>query len=140
MRRLHDIVNFPRPCGRDPTRHRRPRSGTLGLGVLIASLRTALPLVPLLAPLAVSPCVAGDENHPRWKEFVTWLMDRKRTPEEDLILRYILSGGPRFSWLDVYAHSMQEQTEALFRRWLEREGNPRRIPNLGNRPPGETNR
>jgi hypothetical protein len=80
----------------------------------------------------------ADTNHPRWKDFVTWLMDKKRTPQEELILRYILSGGPGFTWLNVYSHSMQEQTEALFRRWLQGHGNPRQIPNLSDRPIGNS--
>lgn len=104
---------------------------------LLAVLAGLTPILTLVAPLAVTTVAAAHEDHPRWKDFVTWLMDRKRTPDEDLILRYILSGGSRFSWFDVYAHSMQEQTEAMFRRWLERDGNPRRNPDLGNRAAGD---
>lgn len=111
---------------------------TLHWTLLPALLWPSVPLLPFFATLAVTPAVTADENHPRWKQFVTWLMDKKRTPEEDLILRYILTGGSRFTWLDVYAHSMQEQTDALFVRWLEREGNPRRSHNLGTRPPGNS--
>lgn len=122
--------------------HNRPSVRLLAS--LTVAIATATPSLPLLvavgAGLAVASTATANEGHPRWKEFVTWLMDKKRTPEEDLILRYILSGGSRFTLLDVYAHSMQEQTEALFRRWLAREGNPRQIPNLGNRADGNTRR
>jgi len=108
--------------------------------IVLATVAPALPLIPPVLPiLLAAPASAGD-GHPRWKEFVTWLSEKKRTPEEDLILRYILSGARRMAWLDVYAHSMQEQTEALFRRWLDREGNSRRNPNLGTTPPGDTRR
>jgi hypothetical protein len=118
--------------------HRKALHWTLHWTLLPALLWPSVPLLPLFATLAVTPAVTADENHPRWKQFVTWLMDKRRTPEEDLILRYILAGGSRFTWLDVYAHSMQEQTDALFVRWLEREGNPRRSHNLGTRPPGNS--
>lgn len=125
--------------GRHPTASRtRPASRTSRATVpalLSCLLGATIPLLPLVAPLAIAPDAAAGAEHPRWKEFVTWLMDKKRTPEEDLILRYILSGGSRFTWFDVYAHSMQEQTEALFQRWLGGDGNPRRNPNLGTRPP-----
>ena len=107
--------------------------------VPIAALVTAwLPVIAVVAPLAVGTVAIADTNHPRWKDFVTWLMDKKRTPQEELILRYILSGGPGFTWLNVYSHSMQEQTEALFRRWLEGTGNPRQMPNLSDRPIGNS--
>jgi hypothetical protein len=106
--------------------------------LLAAPVPASVPLLAVVATLAVAPVAAAGENHPRWKDFVIWLSEKKRTPEEDLILRYILSGGSRFTWLDVYAHSMQEQTDALFLRWLEREGNPRRSQHLGTRPPGSS--
>lgn len=130
---------------RHRARHRPPSGSPVRL---LASIAFAIPaaarpfagVLALGTGLALVSTATADEGHPRWKEFVTWLLEKKRTADEDLILRYILSGGSRFTWLDVYAHSMQEQTEALFRRWLEREGNPRRIPNLSNRADGNARR
>lgn len=122
----------------DRGRSRRRSKGVRSGWPLILSFPALFTLLPLAATLVATPSAAADEDHPRWKQFVTWLMDKKRSPDEDLILRYILSGGSRFTWLDVYAHSMQEQTDALFARWLEREGNPRRSRNLGTRPPGSS--
>ena len=120
------------PSHRDRRLPRRPLLPPL----LATALAAAVPLLPVVATLSTTPAAEAGEGHPRWKDFVIWLMDKKRSPEEDLILRYILSGGSRFTWLDVYAHSMQEQTEALFQRWLQGEGNPRRNHDLGTRPPG----
>jgi hypothetical protein len=131
-------MNHPHRVPAPPRQGIPIRSRVASSALWLAITSTAIPILPFVATLAVSPVAEANEGHPRWKDFVIWLMDKKRTPEEDLILRYILSGGSRFTWLDVYAHSMQEQTEALFRRWLDGEGNPRRIPNLGTRPPGNS--
>lgn len=118
---------------------RRTRPGAGGvIAAVLAAVAPALPLVPLAASLSATPTACSGEDHPRWKEFVIWLIEKKRTPEEDLILRHILSGARRIAWLDVYSHSMQEQVEALFRRWLDHEGNPRRGPDLGTKPSGDT--
>jgi hypothetical protein len=118
-----------------PPVNRRRGAVAATIAALIAA---SLPVIAVVAPLAVETVAIADTNHPRWKDFVTWLMDKKRTPQEELILGYILSGGPGFTWLNVYSHSMQEQTEALFRRWLQGHGNPRQIPNLSDRPIGNS--
>lgn len=128
----------------DPLHHAPARVGPIARRArsrspawLLALVAAVTQVLPLVAPLAINAAADANENHPRWKEFVTWLTNKKRTPDEDLVLRYILSGGNRFTWFDVYAHSMQEQTEAMFRRWLARDGNPRRSPDLGHRANGD---
>ena len=134
VHRRHGKRRIATPSTRPPASRRRG-SWTATIAALVTAW---LPVIAVVAPLAVGTVAIADTNHPRWKDFVTWLMDKKRTPQEELILRYILSGGPGFTWLNVYSHSMQEQTEALFRRWLEGHGNPRQIPNLSDRPIGNS--
>jgi hypothetical protein len=130
----HGTDRVASPAARPPVNRRR---GAVA-ATIAALIAASLPVIAVVAPLAVETVAIADTNHPRWKDFVTWLMDKKRTPQEELILRYILSGGPGFTWLNVYSHSMQEQTEALFRRWLQGHGNPRQIPNLSDRPIGNS--